>query len=77
MGHIRNTAVLLAAAACLALCACGPGASSDAETFCAALGESNSGCWNDELANECLELHAECGENITVAESCPVQLGCS
>lgn len=68
---------LLCLVALASLSACGPASTGDAATFCAELAESNEGCWNEELDADCLDVYAECGENIVVAESCPVQLGCS
>jgi len=49
----------------------------DAEAFCTELAESQSGCWNDDLDEDCRERYAECGEAIAVMESCPVQLACA
>jgi hypothetical protein len=48
----------------------------DADAFCADLEASNGSCWSDDLDQDCLDRYAECGEQITVMESCPVQLGC-
>ena len=53
------------------------GDTGDATTFCADLASANEGCWTPELDGECRDRFAECGEEILVMESCPVQLGCS
>lgn len=68
--------------ALLTLVACGGGTSDDtgagdADTFCDDLAASNDGCWNEALDETCREVYAECGEQILVMESCPVQLGCA
>ena len=60
----------------LLLTACSEAVDDDPTAFCEALATSNDGCWEEALDAECRTRYAQCGENITVAESCPVQLGC-
>lgn len=49
----------------------------EAPAFCADVAEQNEGCWTEELDQDCLDVYAECGEEIVIMESCPVQLACA
>ena len=72
---MRTTILFLLATLALA---CDPATDTgDAAAFCADLATQNEGCWTEELDKRCLEVYAECGKDLAVMESCPVQLACN
>jgi len=56
----------------LVLASCGE----DEPTVCDRVAESDPACVNEENLAECRAAEDECGDRVSVMESCPLQFAC-
>jgi hypothetical protein len=80
----RSSAIVRASLALVGLlaltlgAACGGFSEDEAAARCDQEQEARGaeGCFTDATYAECLAAHEECGEDVEIAESCPVQYVC-
>lgn len=62
---------------CFSVLACSGYSDDEAKTKCDLERQANSSCFTDATYKQCLSCYENCGQDCSVAESCPAQYLCA